>query len=125
MKHRTRVLVIGTSVLAAAGLAVGAALATDDPQPTASQAAVETTAPATTPGDMGSMMAGDMDSMMTGDMDAMHRMMHSMMSGMMPADVLAACDKAHSGMASASTGATTATAAPSSDSIDHASHHRG
>ena len=68
---------------------------------------------------MDNMMNGTgMDNMMGTGMDAMHSAMHDALSGSVPADVLAACDTAHTSMSSG---------ASSPNSLDdaHAAHHPG
>ena len=69
---------------------------------------------------MSNMMNGSgMDNMMgTDGMDAMHSAMHDALSGSVPADVLAACDSAHTSMS-------TTTSSPNSLDDGHAAHHPG
>ena len=69
---------------------------------------------------MDNMMNGSgMDNMMNGSgMDAMHSAMHDALSGSVPADVLAACDTAHTSMSST-------TSSPNSLDVAHTAHHPG
>ena len=97
------------------GLGVGATLAASDPIPPTPTTSI------TMPEDMTSMMDGNgMATMMNATgMDAMHTAMHRALGGKVPADVLAACDEAHTSMSSAS--ATSMIDAAS----NHAAHHPG
>ena len=55
----------------------------------------------------------------SGDITAMHKMMHTMMRGSVPEEVLAACNEAHANMTTGSVNTT------GTGSVDHTAHHMG
>ncbi len=108
------------------GLGVGATLAASDPTPPTAPTAVSMTdaMTGTHMNDieaMTSMMNGNgMANMMDADrMGAMHTIMHEALEGGVPADVLAACDDAHTTMSSEQAQSSTDLAS------NHDAHHPG